>query len=123
MLLKQRSLSLPRNLALRAFGKLSLVFSTKVNLLYLLYSTAQRCCFLHLVKQHCLLKTFVRTQILMTQGSLLCLICGNNLNWLLNLNLIYEALWTRASSGLLISLLGKLNWFHLTSLVTLVLLM
>ena len=51
------------------------------------------------------------------------LICGNNLNWLLNLNLIYEALWTRASSGLLISLLGKLNWFHLTSLVTLVLLM
>ena len=51
------------------------------------------------------------------------LICGNNLNWLLNLNLIYETLWTGANSGLLISMLGKLNWFRLTSLVTLVLLM
>ena len=39
------------------------------------------------------------------------LICGNNLNWLLNLNLIYETLWTGARSGLLISVLGKLNWF------------
>ena len=29
------------------------------------------------------------------------LICGNNLNWLLNLNLIYETLWTGARSGLL----------------------
>ena len=28
------------------------------------------------------------------------LICGNNLNWLLNLNLIYETLWTGAGSGL-----------------------
>ena len=37
------------------------------------------------------------------------LICGNNLNWLLNLNLIYETLWTRVRSGLLISMLGKLN--------------
>ena len=51
------------------------------------------------------------------------LICGNNLNWLLNLNLIYETLWTGARSGLLISMLGKLNWFHLNSLITLVLLM
>ena len=39
------------------------------------------------------------------------LICGNNLNWLLNLNLIYETLWTGARTGLLISVLGKLNWF------------
>ena len=31
------------------------------------------------------------------------LICGNNLNWLLNLNLIYETLWTGVRSGLLIS--------------------
>ena len=38
------------------------------------------------------------------------LICGNNLNWLLNLNLIYETLWTGSRSGLLISMLGKLNW-------------
>ena len=51
------------------------------------------------------------------------LICGNNLNWLLNLNLIYETLWTRAASGLLIPLLEKFNWFHLTGLITLVLLM
>ena len=39
------------------------------------------------------------------------LICGNNLNWLLNLNLIYETLQTGARSGLLISVLGKRNWF------------
>ena len=50
------------------------------------------------------------------------LICGNNLNWLLNLNLIYKTLWTGARSGLLISMLGKLNWFPLTSLIILVLL-
>ena len=37
------------------------------------------------------------------------LICGNNLNWLLNLNLIYEPWWTRVRSGMLISMLGKLN--------------
>ena len=41
------------------------------------------------------------------------LICSNNLNWLLNLNLNYETLWTGARSGLLISLLGKLSWFCL----------
>ena len=51
------------------------------------------------------------------------LICGNNLNWLLNLNLIYKTLWTRVRSGLLISLLLQLNWFRLTSLTTMVLLM
>ena len=51
------------------------------------------------------------------------LICGNNLNWLLNLNLIYETLWTGVRSGLLISMLGKLNWFCLTGLITMVLLM
>ena len=51
------------------------------------------------------------------------LICGNNLNWLLNLNLIYETLWTGVRSGLLISMLGKLSWFRLTGLITMVLLM
>ena len=51
------------------------------------------------------------------------LITGNNKNWLLNLNLIYETLWTGAGSGLLISMLERLNWFLLTSLITLVLLM
>ena len=51
------------------------------------------------------------------------LICGNNLNWLLNLNLIYETRWTGVRSGLLISMLGKLSWFRLTGLITMVLLM
>ena len=35
------------------------------------------------------------------------LIIGRNQNWLLNLNLIYETLWTGAGSGLLISMLEK----------------
>ena len=60
MLKKQKSLSLSRNLALRIFAKLLKMFSTKVNLLYLLYSTAWRCCLLHLIKQNCLLKTFLK---------------------------------------------------------------
>ena len=51
------------------------------------------------------------------------LICGNNFNWLLNLNLIYETRWTGVRSGLLISMLGKLSWFRLTGLITTVLLM
>ena len=50
------------------------------------------------------------------------LICDNNQNWLLNLNLIYKALWTGAESGLLIPTLEKFNLFHLTSVITLVLL-
>ena len=51
------------------------------------------------------------------------LICGNNYNWFLNLNMIYETLWTWMRSGLLISILEKINWFHLTGLISLVLLM
>ena len=51
------------------------------------------------------------------------LICSNNnLNWLLNLNLIYKILWTRVRSGLLISMLRKVNWFRLIGLITMVLL-
>ena len=34
---------------------------------------------------------------------------------------IYKTLWTGVSSGLLIPMLGKLIWFHLTSLITMVL--
>ena len=49
------------------------------------------------------------------------LTCGNNLNWLLDFNLIFETLLAR--SGLLISMQGKLSWFCLTSLIILVLLM
>ena len=51
------------------------------------------------------------------------LICGNNLNWLLNLNLIYKTLWTGVRSGLLMSMLRKLSWFRLTGVTTMVLLM
>ena len=50
------------------------------------------------------------------------LICGNNQDWLLNLNLIYETLWTGPVSSLLISMLEKLNWFCLIALIPLVLL-
>ena len=70
MLLKQKSPSLHRNLALGTFDKLLIVFSTKVNLLYLLYSTDQMCCLLHLIKQNYLLKTFLRTLILILLVSL-----------------------------------------------------
>ena len=42
------------------------------------------------------------------------MICGINLNWLLNLSLINENLWTGAGIGLLISMLQKVNSFHLT---------
>ena len=70
MLIKQKSPLLPRNLALMTSGELLIVFSTKVNLLYLLYSTARRCCLLHLIKQNCLLKTFLRTLIFLTRVSL-----------------------------------------------------
>ena len=55
----------------------------------------------------------VLLSMLMTGLSILSvighLICGNTLNWLLNLNLIYETLLTKARSGSLISMLGKLN--------------
>ena len=61
MLIKQKSTPLPRNLALGIFSKLPIVVSTKVNLLYVLCSTIQRSCLLHLIKQNCWLKTFLRT--------------------------------------------------------------
>ena len=40
-----------------------------------------------------------------------------------DLNLIYETLSIEVRSGLLISMLGKLSWFHLTGLITMVLFM
>ena len=70
VLIKQKSPSLPRNVAPGTFGELSIMFSTEVNLIYLIYSMARRCCLLHLIKQNCLLKTFPRTLTLMTQVSL-----------------------------------------------------
>ena len=60
---KQKSQLLLRNFTLINLGKLLIVFSTKVNLLFLLYSMAQRCCILDLIKQNCLLKTFLKTLI------------------------------------------------------------
>ena len=44
MLIKQKSPLLPRNLAPVTSGRLLIVFSTKVNLLCLLYSMDRRCC-------------------------------------------------------------------------------
>ena len=70
MLIKWKSPSLSKNLALRNLGELPIVFSTKVNLLNLLYLTAQRFCLLHMIKQNYLLKTFLRTLILITQVTL-----------------------------------------------------
>ena len=51
------------------------------------------------------------------------LICGNNMKWLLNLNPSYETPWTGVRNGFLISMLEKLNCFHLTRLITMVFLM
>ena len=49
--------------------------------------------------------------LLCTLSMIRHMICGNNQRWLLNLNLIYERLWTGAGSGLLISMLEKVNLF------------
>ena len=70
---KQKS-PLLRNLAVDTFGELLIGFSTEVNLLYLLYSTARRCCLLYLIKQSCLVKTFLRTLISLYLFSVLELI-------------------------------------------------
>ena len=58
MLIKQKSPLLPRNLALVTFGELQIVCSTKVNLLYLLYSVAQRYCLVHLIKNKLFAENF-----------------------------------------------------------------
>ena len=63
MPLTQKSPSLHRNLGLETFGELLIVFSTKANLLYFLYSMDRRCCLLHLKRQNYLLKTFPRTNL------------------------------------------------------------
>ena len=52
MLLQQKSPCVPRNLVLATIGELLIVFRTKVNHLYLLYSSSQRCCLLYLIKQN-----------------------------------------------------------------------
>ena len=62
--MKEKSPSFPRDVALRTFGELLIVFSTKVNLLYLFYSTMGRCFLLHLIKQNCLLNAFSKNSYL-----------------------------------------------------------
>ena len=69
-LIKQKSPSLPRRLTLGTFGELLILFSTKVNLLQLFYSMAWKWYILHLIKQNCFQKVFIRTQILKTPISL-----------------------------------------------------
>ena len=103
------------------------------------------CCFRVLSKRQCCLKLKGHIKVLKCGGgcggrshlssllvmSLLLLfilsvirhlICRNNLNWLLKLNLFYETLWTGVRSGLLIWMLGKLEWFHLIGQITMVVL-
>ena len=69
MLMKQKSVSLPRNLANITFGELLIMFSTMLSMLYLFYLMALRCCLLQLINQYCFLITFLRTLILMSQIS------------------------------------------------------
>ena len=57
--------------------------------------------------------------ILLSMLTILLFVLSVILIW--SANLIYETLWTRARSGLLISVLGKLNWFCFTDLIALVL--
>ena len=64
----QKSPSLPRNVALRTFGKLPIAFSKNLNLLYLLCSVALKCCLLHLIKQNCQLKNFSKNSNLEGSG-------------------------------------------------------
>ena len=79
-LIEQMSLSISRNVALVNFGKLLIVFSTTVNVLCFPYSAAQSYCLLHLTKQNILLKTFLRTLILMILLSI-CLLFLLELFW------------------------------------------
>ena len=55
--------------------------------------------------------------VLFTLSVIRHLICGNRKNWVLNLNLIYETLWTGVGSGFLVSVLEKLTPFCLTNLI------
>ena len=66
ILITRKSPSLPRDLALSDSWQIANSVP-KVNLLHICYSTLQGCCILHLIKQNCLLKTFLTTLILMTQ--------------------------------------------------------
>ena len=75
ILIKQKRLSLPINLALRSFSELPIVFATKVNLLYLLNSTVQSF-FSPASGKSKPLKTFLKIAILMTLVSLYLIFLG-----------------------------------------------
>ena len=51
MLIKQKNLLVPRNMALATFDELILVLLKEINLPLLIFSMVSRCCFLHLIKQ------------------------------------------------------------------------
>ena len=68
MLIKQKSLIISQKLGPWEFWQNA---NSVLNLLCLLCSTIRRCPeLLHLIKQNCLLNTFLKTLILMTQASL-----------------------------------------------------
>ena len=70
MVIKQKSLSLPGNLALRTFGEFLVVFSTEVNLLhrvYLMWNCPEALPSASDKARFYLLKTFLRMLILMTK--------------------------------------------------------
>ena len=71
-----------QKLGSRDFWRIANSVLNMVNLLYLLYSTARRCCLLQLIKQNCLLKTFLRSLILMTRVSLYLLFLLELIRWL-----------------------------------------
>ena len=85
-----------------------------------LFSNYTLMIFLMMLSVMLLSKLMILLSILSVIGHL---ICSNNLNWLLNLNLIYKTLWNGVRSSLLISMPGKLSWFLLTGLITMGLLM
>ena len=62
VLIKQKSSSLPRNLACATW--------LVANLLYLVYSMTQSYCLLHVIKQNCFQKTFLKALFLITPLSL-----------------------------------------------------
>ena len=68
ILIKEKSLTLFRNLALMIFGKLVIVFITKVNLQYFFYSMGSMCCRLSLIKKNCFLKIFLTDLVLIYSG-------------------------------------------------------
>ena len=55
-------------MAVWTFGKLLIVLSAKVNLIYFCYPAARKCSFSYLIKQNCLLKNFSNSSDLEDSG-------------------------------------------------------